>query len=85
MDLRMDYHLIRVKKGDEWKMACCYYYSLYEFMVMPFGLTNTPATFQDMMNHILKDLLDKSIIVYIDAILIYAKAKEKHNIFVKEV
>jgi 2C-methyl-D-erythritol 2,4-cyclodiphosphate synthase len=52
---------------------------------MPFGLTNSPATFQDMMNHILKDLLDKGVVVYIDDILIYAKNKEKHDELVKEV
>jgi hypothetical protein len=33
-------------------------------------LTNAPASFQDMMNNILKDLLDKGIVVYIDNILI---------------
>jgi hypothetical protein len=52
---------------------------------MPFGLTNTPATFQDMMNHILKDLLNEGIIVYIDDVLIYAKMEEKYDLLVKEV
>jgi hypothetical protein len=54
-------------------------------MVMPMGLTNTPATFQDMIHHILKDLLDKVIIVYINDILMYAQTEEKHDIFVKKV
>jgi hypothetical protein len=46
-------------------------------MVMPFGLTNAPATFQDMIHHILKDLLDEGVVVYIDNVLIYAKKEEK--------
>jgi hypothetical protein len=54
-------------------------------MVMPFGLTNAPATFQDMMNHILNELLDEGIVVYIDDILIYSQKKEKHDLLVKEV
>jgi hypothetical protein len=52
---------------------------------MPFGLTIVPASFQDMMNHILKDLLDKGVVVYIDDILIYAKNTEQHDKLVEEV
>jgi hypothetical protein len=47
--------------------------------------TNAPATFQDMMNHILKDLLDQGVVVYIDDILIYAKTEEEHDYLVNEV
>jgi hypothetical protein len=52
---------------------------------MLFVLTNAPATFQHMMNHILKDLWGKRIIVYIDDILIYAKNKEIPKELVKKV
>jgi hypothetical protein len=38
-----------------------------------------------MMNHILKDLLDEGMVVYIDDILIYAKMEEKYDLLVKEV
>jgi hypothetical protein len=83
--MKNGYHLIRVKKGDEWKTGFRCRYGLYEFMVMPFGLTNAPATCQDIMNHILKDLLDEGVVVYIDDVLIYAKTEEKHDLLVKEV
>ena len=46
-------------------------------MVMFFGLCNSPATFQAMMNNILKDELnDGWVIVYMDDILIFSKTKE---------
>jgi hypothetical protein len=52
---------------------------------MPFGLSNAPATFQNMMNHIFRDLLDLGLIVYLDDILIYAKTEEEHDQIVTEV
>jgi hypothetical protein len=47
IDLKVGFQLIRVKEADEWKMAFCTRYSLYEFTAMPFGCGNAPATFQD--------------------------------------
>jgi hypothetical protein len=52
---------------------------------MSFRLTNAPTSFQDMMNHILKDLLDKDVVVYIEDILIYTNNTEQHVKLVEEV
>jgi len=85
IDLKNGFHPIRMREGDEWKTAFRTRYGLFEFEVMPFGLTNTPSTFQDMMNHILSDLLDAGVIAYMDDILIYAKTEEEHDDLVEEV
>jgi hypothetical protein len=84
IDLKNGYHLIRIK-GDEWKTASRCWYGLYEFLVMPFRLTNAPATFQDMINHIFRNLLDNGVIAFIDDILIYAKDEEENDRLVEEV
>jgi hypothetical protein len=85
IDLKNSYNLIRIKPGDKWKTAFKTQYRLYEYTVMPFGLSNAPATFQNMINHIFRDLLDLGLIVYLDNILIYAETEEEHDRIVTEV
>ena len=46
---------------------------------MPFGLTNAPAAFQRFMNDIFSDLLDVSMIIYLDDILIYSNNPVDHK------
>jgi len=85
MDLKNGFHLIWIKEGDECKTAFRTRYGLYEFLVMPFGLCNAPATFQDMMNHIFRDMLNLGLLAYMDDLLIYAKTVEEHDKIVGEV
>jgi len=85
MDLKNGFHLIRVREGDEWKTAFRTCYGLFEFQVMPFGLTNAPSTFQELMNHVLWDMLDIGVLAYMDDILVYADSEEGHDPTVKEL
>ena len=62
LDLKNGFNLIRIREGDELKTAFRTRYGLHEFQVMPFGLTNAPSTFQDMMNHVLSDILDMGVL-----------------------
>jgi hypothetical protein len=66
-------------------MAFKIWYGLYEYTIMPFGLSNAPASFQNITNHIFRDLLDLGLIVYLDDILIYAETEEKHDCIVNKV
>ena len=46
---------------------------------MSFGLTNAHAAFMCLMNNILSNYLDKFVVVFIDAILIYSKNEQEHT------
>lgn len=45
---------------------------------MPFGLTNAPAVFQNLVNDVLGDMINKFIFVYLDDILILSRSKPEH-------
>ena len=51
IDLRFEYHQIRMREDVD-KTAFCCHYRHYEFLVMPFNLTNAPVAFQSCMNRI---------------------------------
>jgi transposase InsO family protein len=85
LDLRGAYNLIRMKEGEEWKTAFRTRYGLYEYLVMPFGLTNAPATCQELINNVLRVHLDKTVVAYLDDILVYSKTLEEHIRHVTEV
>ena len=83
--LKDGFHLIRIRKRNEWKTAFRTRYSQYQYRIMPFGLVNAPATFQTMMNEILREFLDQRVVVDIDDILIYSQTLEEHIILVRKV
>jgi len=83
--LKDGYHLILMRKGDEPKTAFRTRYRQYEYKVMPFGLVTAPATFQAMMNKILREFLDHGVVVYLDNILIYSENMEHHINLVQKV
>jgi hypothetical protein len=52
---------------------------------MPFRLTNAPATFQALINNVLREYLDIFVVAYLDDILIYSETEEEHVRHVKQV
>jgi hypothetical protein len=79
IDLRLDYHQLKIKNSDVPKTAFVTKYGQYKFIVMSFGLTNALAYFMNLMNKVFMKELDKFVVVFIDDILIYFKSAEEYG------
>ena len=58
--------------------AFCCYEGLYEFQRLPFGLGNSPSSFARLMQIVLRGLLLKICLVFIDDIIIFARTFSEH-------
>ena len=67
-------------------MAFTIHVGSFELVVMFFGMTNLPATFQEMMNEIMRDLINEGkVVVFVDDVLVGTDSEKGHNKIVAEV
>jgi len=78
IELRSEYHQIKIRPQDIPKTAFSTRYGLYEYLVVSFGLTNTPTYFMYLMNSVFMPELDKFVVVFIDDILVYLESEQDH-------
>ena len=78
LDLASGYWQKELKESSKEKTAFIVENNLYEFNRMAFGLCNAPATFQRLMNYILRDVLGKKALVYLDDVIIFSDTFEEH-------
>ena len=86
MDLRWGYNNVRIKERDEWKAAFMTPEESFEPTVIFFGLTNLLATFQAMINELLRDLINiEKVTAFIDDVIVGKESEERHNELVAEI
>ena len=85
LDFSDGYWQVEVAQGDREKTAFTTGQGLYQFKAMPMGLTNAPATFQRVMELVLKGLPWHICMVYLDDILVYSRSFEDHIAALDEV
>lgn len=78
IDLRSGYWQISVDPMDREKTAFITPDGLYQFKVMPFGLCNAPATFERMMDSLLRGYKWSICLCYLDDVIVYSPTFESH-------
>ena len=66
LDLTRGYWQVPVAKEDRHKTAFTSHFGLYQFCVMPFGLNGAPATFQRLMNEVVRDMEKLDLVIFSD-------------------
>jgi len=86
IDLQWGFNNMRIKEGDEWKGVFTTHVGFFEPTVMFFGMTNSPATFQAMINKILRDMINEGkVVAFVDNVLVGTEMKEGYDEIVEEV
>ena len=67
-------------------MAFTIHVGLFEPVVMFFGMMNSLATFQAVMNEILRDMINKGkVVAFVDDVLVETESEEGHKKIVEKV
>lgn len=77
LDLKSKYWQVKVRSEDREKTAFFVGNGLWQFTVMPFGLCNAPVTFERLMETILRDILSKIYLVYLDDVIVFSNLFEE--------
>lgn len=85
LDLASGFYQIEMDPEDIHKTAFSVDQGHFEFLRMPMGLKNSPATFQRVMDNVLRGLINNCCLVYLDDILVYSTSLQEHMINLKKV
>ncbi|GFW79112.1 retrovirus-related Pol polyprotein from transposon 412 [Trichonephila clavipes] len=78
LDLMSGYWQVEIHPEDREKTAFTSGQGLWQFKVMPFGLCNAPATFERLMETVLKGLTFEACLIYLDDVIIGGRTFEEH-------
>ena len=85
LDLKSGYWQVELDPRDKEKTAFTTGSGLWQFKVMPFGLCNAPATFERLMETVLRGLHWKTCLVYLDDVIVLGRTFEDHRKNLAEV
>ena len=84
LDLASGYHVCMAPDSQE-KTAFIIENGLFEYKRLPFGLVSTPASFSRLMDQVLRNVLGKFALAYLDDIIIFSNTTSEHLEYIEEV
>ncbi|CAF4417489.1 unnamed protein product, partial [Didymodactylos carnosus] len=78
IDLSSGFWQVELDEESKDKTAFVTHEGIFQFNVMPFGLTNAPATFQRLMDLVVRGLKWDCCLVYLDDVIIDSPTFEHH-------
>ena len=78
LDLQSGFWQVPLTERAKEKSAFTTPFGLFQFNKMPFGLTNAPATFQRLMEAVLRGLTFDIALIYLDDIIVFARDFDEH-------
>ena len=85
MDLLQGFYQLPLRESDRPKTAFKTTFGHYQFRVVSMGLSNAPSVFQRIMNQIFHKQLNRSVLIYLDDILIFSNTPEEHLQHIQQV
>jgi hypothetical protein len=85
LDLKSGYWQVDLHPDDKKKTAFSTGQGLWQFTVMPFGLCNATATFQRLMETVLRGLTYDSYLVYLDDVIVIGCTLQEHLFNLRKV
>ena len=84
-DVTAAFNQVPVRECDIEKTAFCTKYGLFEAKYMPFGLSNSTATFERLMELVLRGLQWQTCLIFVYDILVFAETPEENLSRINEV
>ena len=78
-DLASGFHQVETHPDDRSKTAFSTSRGHFEYLRMPMGIKNAPATFQHLIDDVLKGMHGTGVFVYLDDIVIDSEALEEYD------
>jgi len=85
LDLTSGYWQVELEEEAKERSAFVTRSGLWEWQVLPFGLTSAPSTFERLMETVLRGLHWKTLLIYLDDIIVFSKDLDSHLERLEEV
>ena len=86
LDMLSGYHQVELDEESKEKAAFVTpHLGVWEFNVLPFGLTNGPATYQRLMESLLRGICPRVCLIYIDDLICHSRNFAEHLIHLRQI